>query len=176
MYNYTSKNLLVYPEKYFYTSFEGQKFIDAYFKSRTIFLEGFHGENQDLSSWIEHLNLPNNINEVSTCHILHDFLITKQKKELIDVLQRKFEVTKKIYDFYDLKSFRPIEKKSNILNYILFGVVLINLYEESRFMGYLNSLLKINDIIISQEVKEVAEFTSVIREIICKELEFIKEL
>ena len=67
-------------------------------------------------------------------------------------------------------------RNTNILNYILFGIVLIKLYEESRFMGYLNSLLKINDIIISQDTEQVLKYSPALKTIITKELELVKYL
>ena len=176
MYKYTSKNLLENPEKYFYTSFLGHKFIDSYIASRTIFLKNLKPENQDLSTWIEGLNLSNSTEVISTGYILLNYLKTNKKNDFIKVLFKKFEVSKKIHSSYDLKSYRPIKKNGNILNYILFGIVLIKLYEESRFMGYLNSLLKINDIIISQDTEQVLKYCPALKTIITKELELVKYL
>jgi len=176
MYKYTSKNLLENPEKYYYTPFLGQKFIDSYIASRTVFLKNLKHENQDLSTWTEGLNLSNNTDVISTGYVLWNYLKTNKKDDFINVLFKKFEVSKKIHSSYDLKSYRPIKKNGNILNYILFGIVLIKLYEESRFMGYLNSLLKINDIIISQDTEQVLKYSPALKTIITKELELVKYL
>lgn len=176
MYKYTSKNLLENPEKYFYTPFLGQKFIDSYIASRTVFLKNLKHENQDLNTWIQGLNLSNNTDVISTGYVLWNYLKTNKKDDFINVLFKKFEVSKKIHSSYDLKSYRPIKKNGNILNYILFGIVLIKLYEENRFMGYLNSLLKINDIIISQDTEHVLKYSPALKTIITKELELVKYL
>ena len=176
MYKYTKKNLIEEPEKYFYTPFLGQKFLDSYIKSRTSFLKNIKIENQDLRTWLEKLNIQNNIEEITTDYVLSNYLKTHKKDDFINVLFKKFEVSKKIYCSYDIKSFRPIKKNSNILYYILFGLVLVKLYEESRFLGYLNSLLKITDIIISQDIGQVLKYSVALKIIITKELEFIKQL
>ena len=176
MYKYTSKNLLLNPERYFYTTFEGQKFIDSYYESRTRFLKNLKVENQDLSSWIEQIDIQNNNEVISTGYVLLNYLKTDKNNNFINILFKKFEVSKKIHSSYDLKSYRPIKKNGNILNYILFGIVLIKLYEESRFMGYLNSLLKINDIIISQDTEQVLKYCPALKTIITKELELVKYL
>lgn len=176
MYKYTSKNLLVNPEKYFYTNFEGQKFIDSYYESRTSFLKNIKIENQDLSSWIEQLDIQNNNEVISTGYVLLNYLKTNKKNDFINILFKKFEVSKKIHYSYDSKSFRPIEKKDNILNYILFGIVLIKLYKETSFLGYINSLLKISDIVISQDPIQVLKHAPALKIIIEKELELVNQL
>ena len=176
MYKYTSKNLLEDPENYFYTTFKGQKFIDSYFKSRTIFLKNLNTENQDLSSWIEQLEIQNNNKVISTGYVLLNYLKTNKKNDFINILLKKFEVSKRIHCSYDSNSFRPIEKKDNILNYILFGITLIKLYEETKFLGYINSLLKICDIIISQDLISILKYAPALKIIIEKELELVNQL
>ena len=82
------------------------------------------------------------------------------------LLLKRFEVTKKIYDSYD-SEFRatPNSKYDNLSQYALFGFVLIQAYEETQFLPLLNTLLKINDILISQkaildqQTNELAAFT-----------------
>ena len=82
------------------------------------------------------------------------------------LLLKRFEVTKKIYDSYD-SEFRPNQnsKYDNLSLYAIFGHVLIHAYKETQFLPLLNTLLKINDIIKSQEAtldkrtRELARFT-----------------
>ena len=176
MYKYTSKNLLLKPEKYFYTNFEGQKFIDSYYESRTRFLKNLKVENQDLSSWIEQIDIQNNNEVISTGYVLLNYLKTEKDNNFINILFKKFEVSKKIHCSYDSNSFRPIEKNDNILNYILFGIILIKLYQETKFLGYINSLLKISDIIISQDLIHVIKYAPALKIIIEKELELVNQL
>ena len=176
MYNYTSKNLLENPEKYFYSSFIGKEFIESYIKTRTVFLKNLKCENIDLITWLKELNLSNNPDKIFTGYILFNYLKSNKKNDFINILFKKFEVSKKIHCTYDLKTLRPIGNNINILNYILFGLVLIKLYEESRFIGYLNSLLKISDIIISQDINEILKYSIALNIIIKKELDLVRNL
>ena len=176
MYKYTSKNLLLNPEKYFYTTFEGQKFIDSYYESRNSFIKNIKIEKEDLSSWIEQLEIKNNDKVISTGYVLLNYLKTNKKNDFINILFKKFEVSKKIHFSYDSNSFRPVQKKDNILDYILFGITLIKLYEETKFLGYVNSLLKICDIIISQNPISIVKYAPALKIIIEKELELVNQL
>jgi hypothetical protein len=93
------------------------------------------------------------------------------------LLLKRFEVTKKIYDSYD-SEFRPDSKSKydNLSLYAMFGYVLVRAYKETQFLPLLNTLLKINDILISQKTmldqrtNELAAFT------INEEHRFINEL
>ena len=115
MYKYTTKNLLENPEKYFYTSFLGQEFIESYFRTRTVFLKKLKHENKDLNIWLEELSFSNSIDETSTDYYLCNYLKTNKKNKFINILFKKFEVSKKIHCNYDLKSLEPIGDNNNIL-------------------------------------------------------------
>lgn len=70
-------------------------------------------------------------------------------KMWIDRLAQRFEVTKKIYERYKL-GFRKGEGKSDcLILYALFAMVLSICYYKNKNLKYLNTLLKINDTLIS---------------------------
>ena len=68
----------------------------------------------------------------------------------IDLLLKRFEVTRKIYGTYD-ETFRPTDKSDyrEPGRYALFGVVLVLAYRNTGRLPYLNALLKMNDILCS---------------------------
>ena len=103
---------------------------------------------------------------------LSSFITVAQQQNNSMILQ----TTKKIHFSYDSNSFRPVQKKDNILDYILFGITLIKLYEETKFLGYVNSLLKICDIIISQNPISIVKYAPALKIIIEKELELVNQL
>lgn len=70
-------------------------------------------------------------------------------KEWLDLLVQRFEVTKKIYENY-LVGFRKGIGSSDMLRlYWLFALLLTLYYSETKNIKYLNTLLKVNDLLCS---------------------------
>ena len=146
LYKYISRDVPQQKINYSYAKFGGEDFLDEYKKSREIALlnldnnELTNRNTKDLTAtgihfykWIKLMEKDKDINE----------------KELLLLLKR-FEVTKKIYETYDI-NFRPIDKEKymNFHLYVLFGEVLVLAYNKHKKIQYLNTLLKANDICIS---------------------------
>ena len=97
--------------------------------------------------------------------------------EQLNLLLKRFEVTKKIYENYD-KNFRPINKSEYKMYrlYVLYAYVLSLSYKKYNKLQYLNALLKANDINISildyldKETKKILAIN------LKTELDFIKNL
>ena len=162
-YNYTPINLLKNPQKYQYSKFEGKEFFKLYrenrlfaldflkkrkkkieyknlskfYKDEIIFIKG---KNIILKKFLTYLYISDNNN-------IHKY------KKIIDLLIKRFEVSKKLYLTYDLKKITKTSIKfDELLNYSLFSLVLLKLYpnlSDHEKMIYLNSILKVNDIIVS---------------------------
>ncbi len=68
-------------------------------------------------------------------------------KKKLNLLIKRFEVTKKVYSDYD-ENFRPVDKKGFDIYrlYLLFGFVLVSAFNDEPKLQYLNALLKVNDI------------------------------
>ena len=72
-----------------------------------------------------------------------------QIKEIIDLFLKKFEITKKIFTTYNLKIKKTSKIYDDIKNYIIFSIICLKIYHDTKNLKYLNTCLKLNDIIAS---------------------------
>lgn len=70
-------------------------------------------------------------------------------KIYIDKLLQRFEVNKKIYEFYNADIKKGQGDFENIKNYILLSIILVYMYALTNKLYYINTLLKINDTLCS---------------------------
>lgn len=157
-YKYINKQAPKEKINYSYSIFGGEDFLLAWEESRNQLNLLNHFSSDILNpesnssteklfiSWIEKFELDrfNNFDE-------------------LNLLLKRFEVTKRIYSRYD-KNFRRIDKNDfeELKLYILFAYILTLAYAKSKKLPYLNSLLKVNDINISN----VSNFSSDIIELL----------
>ena len=163
-YSYTRNNLLINPNKYQYSKYEGkaffQKFIDDRESTNSFLVARL--EKFKLSNFPD-LTIDSITHKIKNSLILRDYLLNLlegNKKNLdknfsiIKVLIQRFEVSKKLYISYDSDRIRKnTQDYSELLNYPLFSLVLQKYYEfegsEEKRLVYLNAILKNNDIISS---------------------------
>lgn len=137
---------------YSYAEFKGMPFVDSWRVQRESFLckeNNYHEysaiqvistiQSQDKNALSEGVFIKWS-NELYN-HILDEEIFT---------LLKRFEVTKKIYSDYNT-DYRPIDKADfrRPHLYIMFGLVLVSAYRETSKLQFLNSLLKVDDIICS---------------------------
>ena len=159
-YSYTKNNLLNIPQKYQYSKFEGEKFFDKFKIDRQNSLNLFTKRLEKLK--IDYVYLENSgfIKEDSL--VLKEFLIhlynsdknvLKEYLQTIELLIKRFEVSKKLYLTYDTQEVRKSSEEYNeLLNYPLFSLVLQKYYyqdDTQKKFVYLNVILKLNDLISS---------------------------
>ncbi|PWH87008.1 hypothetical protein [Brumimicrobium oceani] len=158
---------------YSYSEFKGELFMDAWKNSRA--LSKVEKEQQNITfSYSE---------EENTKALLTNWLVEFQNSEFKDfqklkLLLKRFEVTRKIYETYD-ENFRPLNKNTKFTEntlYLLFSFVLVNAYKETKKLYYLNSLLKVNDILISNEKDLTENDISLLNLCVAEELRFIDNL
>lgn len=145
-YKYINNNSPEEKINYSYSEYRGEAFLSTYRESRekiisqvniyndTLLTEVGCGETEKLFiSWISKLKENNEI-----------------ELEQLNLLLKRFEVTKKIYENYNI-DFRPTNKSKfkNYRLYVLYAYVLSTAYSKYKKIQYLNSLLKVNDINIS---------------------------
>ena len=164
IYNYTEKNLLEYPESYFYSKFNGVLFLESYYSKRHQKLAAL-GSDLIINSKFEKLK----IEIISKFKILYsknnkdnlffytpDFLLNilndnnQDLNKKFNKIIQKFEITKKIYNKYEIDTFKGTGYNKNLDMYILFGICLIDFYHKTKNLVYLNSILKLSDILCSQ--------------------------
>ena len=162
-YKYSSKNILISPNKYEYSNFEGDMFFEKYFASRNSFLDVLVTRRDESITITEEYSKESNDytreNELITNLFLKNLLSKNYQTikiylDKIKTLIKRFEVSKKLFHSYDKIS---IKKTSTIYNevdnYSLFSILLQTCYINSEVkeekLIYLNCILKLNDLIIS---------------------------
>lgn len=168
MYSYVDRDLLSTPEKYQMTPFEGIGFLDAYKESRKKILDTSSDNNDfNLSDNILNLINTNENNEVldQSIFLTKELLLFIYKKNrntsdiihktYLDRIIKKFEIKKKIYEQYDNQIKEVSSEHSDIVNYILLSINCSIAYKKSHNLRYLNTSLKLNDLLISQIKKLV---------------------
>ena len=162
-YIYTANNLLKFPHKYRYSKYEGEGFFELFRQDRKVSLDFLKKRFKKLNNKSRsNLNLTVNIYKNDKDLILKDFLIylynannneLEKQKVLIELLIKRFEISKKLFLKYDLKEIRKSSIEfDDLLNYPLFSLVLQNYYNNTKNqqkLVYLNAILKVNDIISS---------------------------
>ena len=162
-YTYTCTNRLVTKENYQYTPWHGSRFVTDYFENRKNYLKTLEVSeySQEHIRQIELVSkeyyLRGTYKSSITIKLLSLLISTdinngdkdNLDSEFLEKLLQKFEVTKRIYSDYD-NNFKPISKNyTEIINYTLFSIILLLKQQKSLTYRYLNSALKLNDLIIS---------------------------
>tara|TARA_Y100001936_G_scaffold187757_1_gene185809 strand:+ start:255 stop:863 length:609 start_codon:yes stop_codon:yes gene_type:complete len=194
MYKYDKKNLMEIPESYQKSDFEGHKFLSFYIKSRNEIISITSSEkniNQfsELQQIFETKFLIKNKNEIIEKNVvtkeLFIFLLNSviksnpvnEIKEIIDLFLKKFEISKKIFTTYDIGKKKTSEIHDELDNYILFSLICLKIYEYTKNLKYLNTSLKLNDIISSNiRIVKKHNLSQIINFIIKNEIKMIKKL
>lgn len=180
IYNYYDAGV---PEKkinYSYSTFFGEQFIDAWRSTRKSIYSNYRGEtleNLSIEKLFEILEV--DPETIGTLSIIKDWYFGDMSIFYPDInlLLKRFEVVKKIYDEYD-GNFRPLNKtKFNNFNcYLTFGHLLVTCFEQTKKLQYLNSLLKLNDILCSLKQRLSNEEKEVLTFLVRKEERFVNDL
>lgn len=164
-YRYTDEDLLESPESYQLSSYFGDIFLISYYDNRKKFIKllgnakiSLHDIKNNpkkfdlLQSSFSNDDLTyetKSILQMLCIKLLSDNL-SSNDKSMIDILLKKFETKKKLFQYYD-STFKNYSGKYDLLdNYMLFSFILLNLYKKNPHLKYLNCMLKINDTICSR--------------------------
>ncbi len=170
-YDYSDRDLLTVPEKYQMTAFEGIEFLYSYKKSREDVLKTI--ETCQYENWRDVVSEILDSNKlVSKNKMGQEKFVTRdllniiykenvrtleiQRRDLLDQIIKKFEIRKKIFVTYNNQFKEITEEYSDLLNYLLLSINCILAYQKSHNLRYLNTSLKLNDLIISQ-IKSLTE-------------------
>jgi len=160
-YHYSNGNLLKNPQKYQLSPFSDRNFLNDYQNSRISYLEKISDfEKIDFEKILRKINQKHiqpkiNKHDPETSVILLDAitnLINNKNEDFItiDKFIKKFEIKKLIFSKYD-DNLQPISSEySKIQNYLLLAIICVFKFKNSKNLKYLNTLLKLNDIICSQ--------------------------
>jgi len=171
------------------TPFQNLEFLIEYKKSREFNLENTKNDineiknfkdisfEEEVKNWKD--NEKNNINTEKLLKFLFIKILKKSKKEeiLLNEVIKKFEIKKKIFESYNLEFRENTKKYSNLKNYILLSIICLFKYKKTKNLKFLNTSLKLNDLISSQRKKLVVlEDISLYSFVIKKELEITEIL
>jgi len=191
-YPYSEIDNLEFPQKYQMSEYLGASFLVAYKKSRKEIIDQIKIENKDI------VNLINDNSKFSE----DEFLKIREKKvfkmenmlwflykrisenkfeieydELINRFIKKFEITKKIFDFYEHDLSTKSKNFRILRNYLILSLICIKLYEKKMKLKYLNTSLKINDLLCSNFKKISDGFDlRLLKEILQSESKYIENL
>lgn len=173
IYSFVRNDILNNKNNYFYSTFKGNEFLQAWYENRQAVLNKSNKKD----------NTNKNSINCSTEELLKLFKIELLNNRIdnvidsFDLLLQRFEVTKRIYAYYD-KNYRPIDINDyhRLECYISFGEVLNLIYLKTGNIKYLNTLLKCLDILISLQKDLNTEQDSKLKELIKQEIFHIEKL
>lgn len=162
-YIYSENNLLKFPNTYQYSDFQGIDFLQIYKKDRMRSLDILKNNLKKLETENKkNFKLIGKIYYKDGKLDLKEYLIylfnsgsstLKSQAKTIDILIKRFEVSKKLFLQYDIKSLKKLSSKfDELLLYPLFSLVLQKYYleaEDQNKLIFLNTILKVNDTISS---------------------------
>ncbi len=159
-YPYSNGDLLKNPERYQFTKFKGKNFLESYFYSRKIALKNISSridKKMDFNEIIDSItNIKNLENSESN---LEKLLLTNLKNhknrdikfnKIIDIFLKKYEIKKRLVMQYDDDFHEKDSNYKNLRNYILLDLLCIIRFNETQNLKFLNTILKINDMLETQ--------------------------
>ncbi len=175
------------------TPFHGIDFLKAYKDSRESNLDLLKEKNSLVCEFSDILALTSfkvesqfsnkigneNINTEKLLYFLFTEFIKDKKKynKILDILIKKFEIKKRIFEFYDSEFKESKKEYSNLKNYILLSLICLLKFDKTQNLKFLNTSLKLNDTISSQIKKLISpKYTKLYSFVIKKELEFVLQL
>ncbi len=186
-YTYTKENQLLHPQHYMYTTFRGWKFFDDYRKNREQFISDAEIELDD-ASLIDFLKDDfikfSEENYINTneflCKILASSIdivnLSKEDLSKLNFLIKRYEIDKKVYSIF-IEPRRPENQDyRNIKNYILLALICKQIFNNHRSFKFLNTLLKINDLLISIIDEIDKKYLVYISYLLNEELQIINKL
>lgn len=151
MYKYVTEDNLEQPQTYMYTEYEGQDFLHSYQAIRENFMSmQKEGSSEDFRQMISEVDgwLSDKIKIAMKAVDSGNFM--GEGKAALEFLLKVFELRKRLYTEY------PNGYKPNVNSdyrrydyYILLGFLLCRIYRMTDNLKYLNTLLKLDDTLLS---------------------------
>ena len=186
-YQYCNRDLLNKPEKYNFAVFQGNEFLQSYLDFRFSIVKKLENSikmNVTFTELINNFcnqNTPQE-NDIELENLLIKTLYEKKMKSHkldtnIDVFLKKYEIKKRLMSKYDTDFLEMNQDYKNLRNYLLLGLLCVIRYEETRNLKFLNTVLKINDMLITQ-AQQINDQTdlSIFKYCLEFEIKFVKEL
>lgn len=162
-YIYSKGDLLETSQKYQLSPFHGSDFLNSYKIERESILNKLDtkiARKIILSELIKILLPPENIisekqitkfvTETLLITFLNKLQLTPNDKTILSKLLKSFEIKKKIFTEYNFNQNTFSTDYKNLRNYILFSLLCSKEFKNSQNLKFLNTVLKLNDIISSK--------------------------
>lgn len=162
-YIYSKGDLLETSQKYQLSPFHGSDFLNSYKIERESILNKLDtkiARKIILSELIKILLPPENIisekqitkfvTETLLITFLNKLQLTPNDKTILSKLLKSFEIKKKIFTEYNFNQNTFSTDYKNLRNYILFSLLCSKEFKDSQNLKFLNTVLKLNDIISSK--------------------------
>ena len=191
-YPYATGNLIENRNTYFYSSYEGESFLEAWRESRQNILGQIPSKDSAipraviLFSFDEVLHIWNQEGRIQTEFLLEVLLerlecsendVSQGLQRYIDQLVKRFEVSKRIHEALT-KDFKPVDKDRyhNLNLYLRTAEIFSLTYEKIGQLTYLNAFLKILDTLCGFFPEFHDEQKVRLSYLIQKEQEFIRNI
>ena len=185
-YKYCNRDLLENPEKYNFSQYNGEEFVEAYLIFRMEKLEEIKNNikrEKSIDDTIDEIFHKNeDIREEKLEKILMQILMEKKNNihrsnSEIDKFLKIYEVKKKLIIDETKQSEENIHNYGKIMNYLFLDLLCVIRYNEGKNLRFLNLILKINDMLLTQYPKMNSddEF-SILKYCLENEVKFVLEL
>lgn len=176
-YPYASGNLLEQRNTYFYSTYEGRAFLDAWRQQRDQALR----ELSDIApTEAKNSQAPLSAPTDILLESIHGDLSAKRKvveSRALDRLVQRFEVSKRLHGEYDAR-WRPVDASDyrSLERYIRFAEILAAAYGQTGSLPYLNAMLKVLDTLTSIHAALSGAQRGRLRRVITQERDHIERL
>jgi hypothetical protein len=183
-YEYSRGNLLEKRNTYFYTPFYGKAFLKAWRHSRQLAIAELpEAQPLEFKKVLFHHESEDVINTDRLLNYLGDLLSegesepSEYKWALINRLVMKFEVSKRIYQYYT-KDFQPVNKAGykHMELYVQFVAVMSIAYQKTAGLPYLNVMIKCIDTLISYRERLRSNEAAALADLINREYNYVATL
>lgn len=184
-YEITDKNLIKNPERYQRFPFLGREFLKDFEQSRLRVINSIKVNNQSKIKKFSDISLTMSKNQnenILTSELLRKNLKKILNNELFDEelkkIVTKFEVKRKIYSQYSKDLKIGIGSFNESKNYLILSLCNLAAFEKKHNLKYLNSSLKLNDVVCStiEVIENDDELKKILIFVLEKELEYVKKI
>lgn len=191
-YSYSEIDCFEFPQKYQMSEYDGIDFLLIYKKSRNKVITQIKFKNEriineiyDIAQYYKNGYLKIDKGKIFKTEKILWFLYNKLSEtelnvehiELINKFIKKFEISKKVFDFYEHDLTTKSKNFRYYRNYLILSFICIKLYQKKMNLKYLNTSLKINDALCSNYKKISDQFDlKILKEILQLELKAIDNL
>tara|TARA_B110000014_G_scaffold262163_1_gene255536 strand:+ start:262 stop:852 length:591 start_codon:yes stop_codon:yes gene_type:complete len=185
-YKYCNRDLLEKPEKYNFSEYNGEEFVQAYFRFRIEKVEEIKNnikKEKNIDEIIDEIIQKNEKIEDKKLEKILIGILKEKKNDIhrsnsdIDKFLKKYEVKKRLIIDETKKLETNIQDYGKIINYLFLDLLCVIRYNERKNLRFLNLILKVNDMLLTQYAKMNSddEF-SILKYCLENEVKFILEL